>query len=70
MPQYPPLRFGHQRNRQRLGCAQCGKNELLGMTANRHGSEHSDREFGDGADIGARFVSDFYPVRPVSEFLS
>jgi len=31
------------------------------MTADRQGSERSDRELGDGADIGARFVSVFLP---------
>jgi len=43
---------------------------MLGTTADRQGSERSGGEFCDGADIGARFVSDFGLVRHVSEFLS
>jgi hypothetical protein len=65
-----PVHFSYERDRERLGGTQCGNDELLRMIADCQSLERSDRDLGDGADIGARFTSDEYLVRHVSEFLS
>ena len=65
---YPQL--GHERDRERLGGAQGGDDELLRMPADGQSLERRGCDLGDGADIGARFTSDEYLVPHAAEFLS
>jgi hypothetical protein len=59
MSNYSPIDFCYVRDRKRLGSTQCGDDELLRMIADCQSLERSDRDLGDGADIGARFISDY-----------
>ena len=70
MPHYAPIRFSHERDREPLGGTQCGNDELLCLITDCQSLERSGSNLGDGADIGARFTSDEYLVRHVSEFIS
>jgi hypothetical protein len=58
MSNYSPIHFCYERDRERLGSTQCGNDELLRMIADCQSLERSDRDLGDGAEIGARFTSD------------
>ena len=69
MSHYAPIHFSYKRDRERLGGTQCGDDELLRVIADCQSLERRDRDLGDGADIGARFIPDQYLVRHVSEFL-
>ena len=57
MSHYAPIHFSYERDRERLGGTQCGNDELLRVIADCQSLERSDRDLGDGADIGARFTS-------------
>jgi hypothetical protein len=70
MPHDAPIHFGDKRDRERPGGTQCSNDELLRLIADRQRLERSGRNLGDGADIVARFTSDSYLVRHVSEFLA
>jgi len=70
MSHHAPIHFSHERDRERLGGTQCGNDELLRVMADRQSLKRGDCDLGDGADIGARFISDQYLVRHVAEFLS
>ena len=58
MPYYAPTHFSYERDRERLGYAQCGNDELLRVFADCQSLERCDRDLSDRVDISARFTSD------------
>src|SRR4030042_5444950 len=58
MPHYAPIHFSYERDRECLGGARCGNDELLCVIADCQSLERCDRDLGDGANIGTRFTSD------------
>ena len=65
-----PIHYCYKRDREHIGSAQSGNDELLRMIADCQCLERSDGDLGYGADIRACFTSDLYPVRHILNFFS
>jgi len=60
-PTMRPIHFHYKRDRERPWRHAVGDDELLLVIADCQSLERRDRDIGDGADIGARFIPDPVP---------